>query len=301
MKNREDLPTERIKIVKVAFLGTGLMGLPMARRLLTHGIETIAYNRTPEKLDPLRAAGATVVESSRDALQRCDCAVLMLTDARAIREVVLSGSARDTVKGRAIVQMGTIAPEESRSLAREVSDLGGEYLEAPVLGSIPEAKAGNLLVMVGSTAPQFDRWRPLLQHFGEDPRYIGEVGAAAAVKLALNQLIAALTAAFSLSLGFVRRQGADVDAFMEILRQSALYAPTFDKKLSRMSDRDYENPNFPTKHLLKDTKLFLGESQSLGLDDRALDAVREILEAAIARNLAEMDYSALFEVVDPPR
>ncbi|WP_324631123.1 NAD-binding protein [Phormidium sp. CCY1219] len=87
---------------------------------------------------------------------------------------------------------------------------------------------------------------------------------------------------------------------MEILRDSALYAPTFDKKLSRMSDRNFDNPNFPTKHLLKDTDLFLAEARAIGLEVAGLEGVREIISMAIDRALSDADYSALFNAVNPP-
>jgi len=86
---------------------------------------------------------------------------------------------------------------------------------------------------------------------------------------------------------------------MNILRGSALYAPTFDKKLSRMVERNYANPNFPTKHLLKDMNLFLGAAESVGLNVSSLAGVRTILEIAQKMNLAEADYSALFSAVNP--
>jgi 3-hydroxyisobutyrate dehydrogenase len=125
------------------------------------------------------------------------------------------------------------------------------------------------------------------------------VGSAAAAKLALNQLIASLTSAFALSLGFVERQGVEVEQFMQILRQSALYAPTFDKKLQQMRDRNYANPNFPTKHLLKDTNLFLTEAQSIGLNVSSLEGVRKVLETAQQLGLSEADYSSLFSAITP--
>jgi 3-hydroxyisobutyrate dehydrogenase len=150
--------------------------------------------------------------------------------------------------------------------------------------------------MVGSTPEQFQQWAGLLKHFGE-PMHVGAVGAATATKLALNQLIASLTGAFALSLSFVRRQGVEPETFMSILRESALYAPTFDKKLSRMLEGNYDNPNFPTKHLLKDTNLFLAEAQSLELDVTSLDGMRQILEMAQQLGLADKDYSSLFAAI----
>jgi 3-hydroxyisobutyrate dehydrogenase len=126
---------------------------------------------------------------------------------------------------------------------------------------------------------------------------IGEVGTAAALKLALNQLIASLTTAFALSLAFLSQQGVDLEKFMTILRQSALYAPTFDKKLTRMLEENYANPNFPTKHLLKDVNLFLEESEKLDLTTFPLTGVQHLLEKALAMGLAEEDYSALYEAL----
>jgi 3-hydroxyisobutyrate dehydrogenase len=197
-----------------------------------------------------------------------------------------------------VIQMSTIAPSESRAIRDEVVAAGGDYLEAPVLGSTPEAKAGRLIVMVGGTAAQLEQWRDVLECFGADPILVGEVGAAAAVKLALNQLIGSLTAAFSTSLSFLQQQNVAIEPFMQILRSSALYAPTFDKKLQRLRDQDFANPNFPTKHLLKDTNLFLNEAEALQINAGVVVAVQRILEQAIDQGLAEADYSALFAAID---
>jgi len=285
--------------MKFGFLGTGLMGQPMAQRLLAaHGAVTV-YNRSPEKVQALQAQGATVAESPAALLRSVDCVCLMLSDGAAIRAVLLSPEAQGAIAGRTVIQMGTIAPQESQAIAQSVAAAGGEYLEAPVLGSIPEATQGTLLVMVGSTPEQFDRYRPVLQTFGPEPRYVGEVGTAAALKLALNQLIASLTTAFAQSLGLVQRQGVDPELFMTILRQSALYAPTFDKKLQRMLDRNFDNPNFPTKHMLKDTNLFLQAAEAVGLDGRAIAGVRDIIAAASDGGFADADYSAIFAAVNP--
>lgn len=286
--------------MKVGFLGTGLMGLPMAQRLLDANIELIAYNRTPSKLEGLKAAGSAIAEHPHEAIAMCECVILMLTNASAIRGVLLSDSSRQQLAGRTVIQMGTITPTESRAIREEVVAAGGDYLEAPVLGSIPEAKAGKLIVMVGGSPEQFQHWLNLLQYFGSEPVLIGSVGAAAAVKLALNQLIASLSAAFALSLGFVEQQGIDVDLFMKILRGSVLYAPTFDKKLQRMLDRNYSDANFPTKHLMKDTDLFITEAKSVGLNVSSIEGVRRILEMAL-NTTSEEDYSSLYSVINPEK
>lgn len=281
-------------------MGTGLMGLPLAERLLAAEFPLIIYNRTPEKAAVLVDVGATLVAQPKDLLLSAHCIILMLTDGAAIRETLLTPENLPLLKDRTVIQMGTIAPQESKDLQKTIVTAGGAYLECPVLGSIPEAQTGGLLLMVGSTPKQFTTWTPLLSNFGPNPRYIGEVGTAMALKLALNQLIAGLTSTFALSLGFVQQQGVEVPQFMEILRASALYAPTFDKKLQRMVDRNFANPNFPVKHLAKDVDLFLQESQSIRLHTNTLETIAEILKETIATGLSNSDYSALFNTIAPP-
>ena len=284
--------------MKIGLIGTGLMGQPMALKLLEAGLSVIVYNRTASKLQPLQEAGAIAAESAESVLKEANCIILMLTNAKAIQEMLL-GDTVSLLQNRTIIQMGTISPQESKTICNSITEAGGEYLEAPVLGSIPQVKTGELIVMVGSTEAQFQQWLPVLKHYSPEPMHIGAVGTASAMKLALNQLIAGLTATFALTLGFVRRQGVDVEQFMQVVRESALYAPTFDKKLSRMCDRNFSNPNFPTKHLLKDTDLFLTQAKELGLVTDNLEGIKSIIEKAIALGLGDEDYSAIYNAINP--
>lgn len=284
--------------MKIGIIGTGLMGFPMAQRLLEAGYQLIVYNRTTSKVEPLREAGATVAGTPQGLIATSDCILLMLTNQDAIESVLFRSEFQSFLSGKTVISMGTISPTDSKTIQKEILKAGGDYLEAPVLGSIPEAKAGTLQIMVGSTEAQFEQWLNLLKCLGE-PKYIGEVGSAAALKLALNQLIASLTTAFALSLNFVQQQGVDIELFMDILRNSALYAPTFDKKLQRMLEENYENPNFPVKHLLKDTNLFLQEAVKMGLNASSLEGVKAILEATQKLGKSNDDYSALFTAIKP--
>jgi len=126
------------------------------------------------------------------------------------------------------------------------------------------------------------------------------VGSAAALKLAVNHLIAAETSAFALSLELVQRSGVAVETFMGILRESALYAPTFDKKLPRLLKRDYQQPKFSTRDRIKDLRLCCREATGRGLTKDARNELAVLLERAITQGLGDLDYSALFELVNPP-
>lgn len=284
---------------RIAIMGTGLMGRPMAERILKAGYTLAAYNRTFEKAAPLETLGAKLKKTAKEAILESDCIVLMLSNEQAIRDVLFGRDTKRDLTGRTFLQMGTVSPQESVSLSKEIANQGGDYLEAPVLGSIPEAKEGKLIVMVGASPGQFERWSSLLSRFGPDPLLIGDVGRASALKLAMNQLIAALTSAFSLSLAFIENSGVPIDSFMDILRQSALYAPTFDKKLPRMLERNFSDPNFPTKHLAKDIGLFMTEAGSLNLDTAGLEGIRKVVEKAIFQGLGEEDYSAIYNIISP--
>lgn len=284
----------------VAVLGMGLMGRAAAGRLAATGEDVVAWNRSPETLEPLQ--GIDRLNTTTDlaaAIAPADRVVLWLADGAAIRSVLLDGAIGSLLADKTVVQMGTIAPEESRAIDAKLTAWGCDYYEAPVLGSTPELSAGKLLLMVGATPAQFERDRAWLQTFGPEPLLVGPVGAAAALKLAMNQLIGSLTTAFAASLALVQREGIAVETFLQILRPSALYAPTFDKKLQRMLDRDFDRPNFPTKHLLKDLDLFAQAAGAQGIDTAPVQAVRAVVERAIALGLGNTDYSALFAAIAP--
>ena len=285
--------------MNIALLGTGLLGRAIAERLQSVGHTVTVYNRTTAKALPLQACGITVVTRPEQAMAQADCVVLLLADAAAICAVLLTPASLAALHGKTVIQMGTIAQEESLALQAEIERVGGSYCEAPILGSIAEAQAGTLLVMVGGTEGQFAQWDPLFRSLSREPRLVGPVGKAASLKLALNQLIAAEISAFALSLGLVQRAGVPVDTFMAIFRESALFAPAFEKKLPRLLARDYQHPNFSTRHLLKDVDLFLKEASGYKLRTSGLEGIRPVLEQTIAQGLGEADYSAIFEVVNP--
>lgn len=281
----------------VAFLGTGLMGAPMARRLLLSRYPLVCWNRTRAKAEPLAAAGAALAETPGEAVRRGDVVVLMLADAAAIRRVLLESEDRPPLAGKTVVQMGTISPEESRSFAKELSQLGARYLEAPVLGSVPQAEAGTLEVMAGGEKALFEELLPLLRSFGPEPRWIGPVGSASTLKLALNTLIAAQAAAFATSLALVRKAQVQLEVFLEILRKSAFYAPTFHRKLPVMLDPRGSAVNFPAKHMLKDVRLIRRTAENLGLDPALLEALERLYAKTAASGLADADYAAVFTAV----
>ncbi|MBN2885966.1 MAG: NAD(P)-dependent oxidoreductase [Chromatiaceae bacterium] len=283
----------------VAVLGLGLLGSEIALRLHGQGIGVLGWNRGAQGAEAARVRGIAVRGEPAEAILEAETVLLVLSDAEAIADTLARPGVPEALAARRLIQMGTIAPAESRALAERAAALGADYLEAPVLGSLPEARAGRLIIMAGGEPAAFDRALPLLRELGEAPRLIGPVGQGAAMKLAMNQLIAGLTASFALSLGLVQREGLEVEDFMELLRTSALYAPTFDKKLSKYLARDYSGANFPLKHLLKDVRLFRRVAEAQGLDAELLVAIERLGAVAESQGYVEQDYSALYEAIAP--
>ncbi|MFZ9900048.1 MAG: NAD(P)-dependent oxidoreductase [Vulcanococcus sp.] len=276
----------------VALFGTGLLGGAIAQRLLACGEELWVWNRSPERHASLQRLGAHPAATPQEAASQASWLITVLSDGPTTRELLLE-RIQEGLRGRTVIQMGTIGSAESCDLAEAVSSLGGRYLEAPVLGSKPEALAGSLQLMAGGPEELFEQARPLLLRLSAEPVRLGEVGSAMAAKLALNQLIASLSHAFSLSLHLVQRSGVEVEAFMALLRNSALYAPTFDKKLERELTGDYSNPNFPTAHLRKDLALFEKAAQASGLETMGLEGLLSLLQKATPAGLDPLDYCAL--------
>lgn len=281
----------------IGIIGIGLMGKAFVERFLSQGYTVRVFNRTQENIKDL-PDGVMVCSTADELINISDTIILMVSNADAISDI-LQLDQQKNLHGKTILQMATISPTQSKEIGEAVTALGGHYLEAPVLGSIPEAKTGTLIIMAGGSKAVFENALPTLQVLGAAPRYIGETGSAAALKLAMNQLIASLTAGFSLSLGYAIKNGVDTDLFMETVRESALYAKTYDKKLQKYLDRDFGTANFSTQHLLKDIRLFIDDAKAAGLNTDALEGIERITSTTVEDGMELMDYSSIFQVICP--
>jgi 3-hydroxyisobutyrate dehydrogenase len=243
-----------------------------------------------------------VAEDPAKAINAGEVIFLTLADFPSTLSVLSEARTRlPSAATKCFVQMATISPDQSLALAQWVQDWGGVYIEAPVLGSAPEALSGKLLVFGGGAPERWAELQPVLNELAGSTFFVGPLGKAAALKLAVNQLIATLTAAFALSLAFIQREGISVDLFMEILRKSALYAPTFDKKLPRMLAHDYSNPNFTCRLLLKDLRLIRKELEKRGIAGGWLGELEKVLEEAEPLGWMDLDYSVLYELISGNR
>lgn len=275
-------------MTEIAVLGMGLMGRAALTRLQDF-FPTSGWNRSSVKQASFNSDDQII-----ECLQKATHALLFVSDAPAIDQILDKAEAQ--IADKVWIQMGTIAPQQSQVIAARIEQRGGRYIEAPVLGSIPQLHTGTLQIFAGGDAVLVDEQRGLLSRMGAVV-HIGDIGQAAALKLAMNQLIAGLTTSFSASLGLIQQAGVDVNLFMDCLRDSAVYAPTFDKKLDKMLARNFQNPNFSLQHLLKDMRLFAEATP----DQYAAisTAMISMLEQGAQSGEAANDYSSLYNVMVP--
>lgn len=305
----------------IGIIGIGLMGRAFVERFLSTGYTVRIYNRSPDKIKDLGKQSTAqspeqqnliICHTVAELLQDSEIIILMLSDAQAIRDLLqLEQPAAPSqnvqqhncnkLKNKTLLQMATISAQQSKELESFIEQQGGQYLEAPVLGSVPEANTGSLIIMAAGNRTLFEQLEPTLQVLGKTPRYIGKTGSAAALKLAMNQLIASLTAGFSLSLGYAIKNDVNIELFMDVVRDSALYAPTFDKKLAKYLSRDFGSANFSTRHLLKDIRLFIEDAKTHGLNTDALEAIERITHSSVDKGQALLDYSSIFETICPDK
>ena len=295
-------------MVDIGIIGIGLMGHAFVERFLSQGFTVRIFNRSQNNIKDLADNDVIVCATADELISLSSTIILMVSDADAINNLLRldrhggnPGDKQVDLQGKTILQMATISPRQSKETGEAIASSGGHYLEAPVLGSIPEAKTGTLIIMAGGSKNVFEDALPALQVLGSSPRYIGETGSAAALKLAMNQLIASLTAGFSLSLGYAIKNGVDTDMFMDTVRESTLYAKTYDKKLQKYLQRDFGTANFSTRHLLKDIRLFIDDAKAAGLNTEALEGIERITNLAVANGMDLMDYSSIYQVICPER
>lgn len=281
---------------RIGFIGLGIIGLPMAERLLEQGLPVAVWNRTPEKTKPLAARGAAIAPTPRDLAAGCDVVLTMVSDGAALRDVVerQDGVAAGFAAGKIHLDMSTIDVGTSAEIAVFYASRGAHFVHAPVLGNRRHAAAGDLLIFAGGPAAAIEKCRPVFKALGKKTWTWEQPQQATCIKLACNLLLGGMIELLSESLALVSKAGADPRTFIEILGTSALAAPMFQAKGSLMAERNFAT-SFYLRHMLKDLRLAADAGTQLGQDLPATRAIRDVYSAAAAAGFADRDYSSVLE------
>lgn len=279
----------------VGFVGLGLMGAPMAINIARAGYPLAVYNRSAEKAEPLRTLGARVASSPKELAARCDVVITMLTDAAAVEQVLRGdeGLLAGGRPGEVLIDMSTVSPEQSRSMAIEIEVRGWRKLEAPVYGSTSRAQDGTLGLMVGGDAALLKEERELLQVMGKEIFHMGRMGAGALTKLAFNLLVAAQFNALGEAMALASSGGLDLQKVAEVIVSTPVASDLIKRKIQNIVGDNYA-PAFPLKHLHKDLGLMLETGHALGVPLPATGAIHETYTAARSRGYGDMDSMAVF-------
>ncbi|HEY0279908.1 MAG TPA: NAD(P)-dependent oxidoreductase, partial [Solirubrobacterales bacterium] len=253
--------------MKVAFIGIGKMGLPMAGNVLRAGHELTVFNRTTSRCDPLREDGATVAGSAAEAVRGAEVLVTMVADGAAV-DAQLEGDEgflSDAPDGLVWLEMSTIGPTAARAFASRAADAGIQMLDAPVSGSVTVAEAAGLVAMVGGAADALERARPVLEAMTKAHFHLGGSGAGAAMKLGVNVMIASQTVAIAEALNLAEAAGIERADAYEVIAAGALASPFVEYKKAAFLDPDGTPPAFALELMRKDLKLALEQGEAAGV------------------------------------
>jgi 3-hydroxyisobutyrate dehydrogenase len=282
---------------RVAFLGLGIMGSGMARRLLGAGFPLTVYNRSSDKAASLVTGGARLAASPREAAASADVVISMVADDPASRSLWFGeqGALAGAARGTTLVECSTVTVEWVKELARAAAAHGCELLDAPVTGSKTHATSGELNFLVGGSPEVLEKVRPVLAAMSRSITHLGPTGSGALVKLINNFVCGVQVASLAEALALIERSGLDRERALEVLTNGAPGSPLFKTVAVRMTKPDY-TPNFLLKLMAKDLAYALKEGDGHGLELTTARAALELFKKAAAASHADKDMSAVMEL-----
>jgi len=285
-------------MAELGFVGLGVMGSGVARRLLDAGHTVTVWNRTRAKADPLLDAGANWASSPREVAERSEIVFTMVTNTEAVRAVtegpdgILAGLA----PGKVYVDMSTASPVNTRALAETVAATGAQMLDAPVSGSVSTLEEGKLSIMVGGDAETFERVEPVLEAIGPRVFYLGPNGAAVTMKIAINISLAVQMLAFSEGLLLAEKTGIARERAVEVMLASVIASPMVAYRAPFVLEQPDE-AWFDCRMMQKDMNLALELGRELEVPLPTTAVTNELLTAANAMGIGDRDFAVLFDVL----
>jgi 3-hydroxyisobutyrate dehydrogenase len=281
---------------KLAFIGMGIMGAPMAGHLLKAGHPLTVHTRTKSKATPLLDQGAGWADSPKSAVRSADAIFICVTDTPDVRDVVddLLPAARS---GHLIVDHSTISPSATREMAKRLADKGATLLDAPVSGGDVGARNATLSIMVGGPADAFAKVEPLLRHMGKTITHCGPVGSGQLTKLANQILVSVTNLAVCEALIFARNNGLDPEKTIQAVAGGAAGSWQLANLGPRMLKGDFA-PGFMIDLQQKDLRLVLQAAAEAKTPLPALALAHQLFTSAQASGRGRDGTQALFTVVE---
>jgi 2-hydroxy-3-oxopropionate reductase len=281
---------------KIAFIGLGIMGRPMALNLLKAGYELKVYDLNPEPMDELKSQGAQTAASCKDAAEFGQVIITMLPNSPHVKQAVLGpdGVLEGAAKGSILVDMSSIAPLAAQEVSQEAAKKGVTMLDAPVSGGEPKAIDGSLAIMVGGPEEAFDRVKDIFEVLGGSATLVGGIGAGNTTKLA-NQIIVALNiSAMSEALVLATKAGVNPDQVFQAIRGGLAGSMVLDAKAPMVLEGNFK-PGFRIELHIKDLQNALDTAHELGAPIPLSSQVMEIMQALKTDGKAGDDHGGLIQ------
>jgi len=281
--------------MRIAFLGLGIMGRPMASNLAKAGHEVTVWNRTPGQ----NVEGAKTAPSPAEAARDAEVIWLCVADTKAVESVLFGpqGVYESLSEGQIIVDSSTISPSATRRFAERVGSKGVQYVDAPVTGSRVGAENGTLIFIVGGEEATVDKLRPLFAATGKKVFRMGETGKGEAAKLAMNLQIALIYEGFAEALTLAAKLGVNAETMLPLIEASMVRSGVVDYKAPFVLKRDF-SANFPLRLMRKDIRLALEAAKEARVKLPALETVEEIYEMATEDGHENLDYAATITLLE---
>jgi 3-hydroxyisobutyrate dehydrogenase/2-hydroxy-3-oxopropionate reductase len=281
--------------MRVAFLGLGIMGRPMAANLVKAGHEVSTWNRSAGK----EVEGARAAASPAEAARGAEVVWMCVSDTAAVEQVLFGPEGVESAlePGAVVVDSSTISPSATLRYAERLKQKGADYVDAPVTGSKIGAESGQLIFIVGGAESTVDRLRPLFAAMGKLMVRVGETGKGQSAKLAMNLMIAVTYEGFAEALTLATKLGVNMEKLLELVNASMVRSGVVEYKAPFVLKRDF-TPNFPLRLMHKDIHLMLDAAREMRIKLPALETVEEIYEIAADEGQGDLDYAATLALLE---
>lgn len=289
-----------VNMAKLGFIGLGIMGDPMARKLLQAGHEVALWSKTASKAASAAAAGnGHVCANPAEVASRSECVFYCVGDSAMSHEVALGagGLIEGAPAGSIIADCSTISPAESRALHQAFAARGVHFLDAPCTGSKPGAEGGTLTFMVGGDQSVFERAKPWFEAMGKFFYYCGGAGMGLEAKLTQNLILANIMEALSEGMVLATKAGVAPELMLDILNNSAARSGLMSFKAPYILDRNFTT-NFSTKWMHKDISMALDSGKANGVPLPITAVTQQMFQAAIAQGYGEADFCSTIQVLE---
>jgi len=285
--------------MRVAFLGMGIMGRPMAANLVKAGHEVAVWNRTAGRDKDKDVEGARPASSPADAAQGAEVVWMCVSDTKAVESLLFAADGVEgaLAEGMIVADSSTISPSATVRFAERVKARGAAYVDAPITGSKIAAEAGSLIFMAGGDEAVLARLDPLFKAMGKQVFHMGETGKGQATKLVMNLQIALIFEGFAEALTLGTKLGVDVEKLLPLVQASMVRSGVVDYKAPFILKRDF-SPNFPLRLMLKDIHLTLDAAKESRVRLPGLEAVEEVYDLAAEEGHQDLDYAATLTLLE---